>query len=243
MPYIRQLRYDTDLLVLQLVAKAGIILADHVTERLYRAQFQDDQSARAASNAALRRLVVRQYVEMRPYAVDITEARTDLEVPVACLRTYFTQSCSVTSKVKRDFNIALPASMPESFVAHHFSTMDALWRAEGQFRQDGYEVVDWMPESALIRASLREKAQGVRRRSGAVVQEAVSGKYPDAVLVVRAPSGIEESVNVEVVSRHYTDEMIRAKKAGFTGRTIWAATDAATALRVQRITGEAPLLV
>ncbi len=60
--------------ILQLVAKAGLVLGDHVADRVFRADAEDLLAARPRADAALRRLVLMGYLDVRPVAIELTEA-------------------------------------------------------------------------------------------------------------------------------------------------------------------------
>ena len=92
------------------------------------------------------------------------------------------------------------------------------------------------PPSSSWRSRVRRLG---RRRGGEIL-----AMYPDAVLAVVPPDGgPAEAINIEYVSRHYSDQMIAEKAKAFSGITVWAADTASTAARIARITGAEALLV
>jgi hypothetical protein len=257
---------DPDIALIQLVARGGVVAADHIADRLFRSEADDLLSARKKSDAALQRLVLKGYLEARPVTLGASKASTVGDVGALVGEQYFTQTYSITQKANLEFNLPLPPTLRENFVEHHVRTMDAIWRVERDYRRRGSSVVGWKTESELIRDNFKGKvfrdlsegeqqkhntSQLVESLIGEEVDFGARGKggeilakYPDAVLEVVSPeTGQVETINVEYVSRHYTDEMIADKAKAFAARTIWAADSASTAARIQRITGTEALLV
>jgi len=223
--------------ILQLVGKAGLITADHVADRLFRKEAEQLVAAIPRTEAKLHRLVLKGYLEHRTIAYDLADAKTPAGVLQAVAGVAFDRGYTLTQKATRDFNLPLPPTLRESFITHHVKTMEAIWHVERDFRARGYDVVSWKTESELV----REQFHGKVFQRGIVVP-----KFPDAQITVRAADGTTETINIEYVSRSYTDKMISEKREAFAGtRTVWAcASDSpATTARVQAITGEEPITV
>jgi hypothetical protein len=232
----RQLpREDRRLAILQLVGKSGLMLADHLADRLFRKEAEELIHARPRTDAALHRLILEGYLESRDVAYQLTDASKPADAGRAIAGVGFDQALTLTRKASLEFNLPLPPTLRESFITHHVRTMEAIWNVERDFRARGYDVVSWKTETELM----REQFHGQVFKRGTVVP-----MLPDAQLVVRSPDGAEETINIEYVSRSYTDKMIREKHGAFGAlRTIWAlpASQERLAERVAAITGEEPL--
>jgi hypothetical protein len=223
--------------VLQLVAKAGLITSDHLTDRLFRREAEELLDAHPRADAKLHRLVLQGYLEHRTVAYDVANSSTPADLGRAVGGVAFDRGYSITQKAAQDFNLPLPPTLRESFITHHVKTMDAIWHVERDYRLRGYQVLDWKTESELVRDNFAGKVF----QRGVIVP-----KFPDAQLTVQGPDGSVETINVEYVSRSYTNQMISEKREAFAGtRTIWAcpSNSSATAARVQALTGEEPLTV
>ena len=227
--------------VLQLVGKAGLVLGDHIVDRVFRDEAESLLAARPRARAALHRLVIMGYLNARHVAVDLTDASSVADVSRTAGRVAFDQAFTLTQKASLEFN-PLPPTLRDALVTHHVKTLDAIWKVERDLQFHGCELVSWKTESELIRESFRGKRFGI--------DEITLPKFPDAQLLVRArdadSDAAPEPINIEYVSSKYTDEMIREKARGFAGtRTIWAvpANSACTAARVEQITGTEALLV
>lgn len=226
-----------ELAILQLVGKAGLVTADHIADRLFRRDAEELVSAVPRTEAKLHRLVLKGYLEHRTIAYDLADAKTPAGVAQAVAGVAFDRGYTLTQKATQDFNLPLPPTLRDSFITHHVKTMDAIWHVERDYRARGYEVLSWKTESELV----REQFHGKVFQRGVVVP-----KFPDAQLTVRGPDGGAETVNIEYVSRSYTDEMIAQKREAFAGtKTIWAcpSDSPGTAQRVQAVTGEEVLSV
>lgn len=253
---------EPDLALLQLIARGGIVAADHIADRVFRMEAEDLITARRRSDARLHLLVLKGYLEARPITLELSEASSISDVAAVVGKLYFTEAYSVTQKANLDFGVPLPPSLQESFVEHHVKSMEAIWRVELTYRLRGYQIAGWKTESDLIRDSFKGRvfrdlrprqesanaAQLVLDLAGSDDAGDEGGEalamFPDAVLAVVPPgSRTIETINIEYVSRHYTDQMIAEKAAAFSGTTVWAADTAATASRVERITGAEALLV
>ena len=224
--------------VVQLVAKAGLLTGDQVADRMFRREAEDLLAAKPRAEATLHRLVLKGYLERRTVAYDLAGANTPRDVARSVAGVIFDQAFTVTQKASDEFKVAAPPTIRDSFITHQVKTMDALWRVERDHRGRGWDVLSWKTENELIRERFRGKVFDAK---GIIVP-----KFPDAQLVVRAPDGATETVNVEYVSRSYTDAMIAEKRAAFgSTRTVWAVTadSPATLARVREITGEEPLVV
>jgi hypothetical protein len=229
-------RGNPKLAVLQLVAKAGLLTADQLADRLFRSEAEDLLRARTRANATLHRLVLAGYLEKRAVAYELAGARTPADVGRSVGGVAFDHAFTVTRKASEELKLAAPVTIRDSFITHQVKTMEAVWQVERSYRLRGYEVVSWKTENELIREQFRGK---VFDSSGVVIP-----KFPDAQLVVQGPDGCSETVNVEYVSRGYSDKMIAEKREAFGAtRTVWAvsAGSPGTAERVRAITGEEPL--
>lgn len=226
-----------DLLVLQIVARGGIMVQDQITDRIAQENAEQIFGRSRNLEASLKRLQVQGYLELRPvvYSAATASPGNVDDVAIRVGKKVFDRAYYVTQRASGEFNMALPPSVRESFLEHHLKTLDAAHRLERRFRDQGCEILSFKLESDLIR----------ERSSGKVFDHRgmALGKFPDAVLTVRHPDGREESINIEYVSSKYTDQMIREKHDQFTGKTAWAASNEETANRVERITGGGEVLL
>jgi hypothetical protein len=225
-----------DFALLQLVARAGLILGDQVANRAFREN--PEAFIRRPAEARLKRLAVQGYLETRPvvFAASDSSLGNEKEALLRVGKVTFAKGYLVTQKASDELNLALPETPREPLIAHHVKTLDALERLEHQHRAKGDTIVEFKTEAQLI----REEFKG--RVFGGPGQQIVP-KFPDAILIVRHPDGTNETVNVEYVSSKYTDQMIREKAAAFRGPVAWAVSNSETAARVQAITGEEPMIV
>jgi hypothetical protein len=220
--------------VIQLVGKAGLILGDHIADRVFRNEAESLLAARPRANAALHRLLLMGYLEARPVAIELTDASSLSDVSRTAGGVAFDQGFTLTQKAALEFNLPLPPTLREPFVTHHVKTLEAIWKVERDLRLRGADLVSWKTESELIRESFRGKKFGS--------DDVIVPKFPDAQILVRASgsSTEPEAINIEYVSSKYTNEMIQEKARAFAGtRTIWAVpgNSPGTAARVERITG------
>lgn len=226
------------------VAKAGLVDLDTLVDRFFREQHETLLEARPRAKQALQRLLVQEYLQVRPVVMDGARALDTKRVgDLARFATHYTQlAYCITPRAARDFNQPLPPTLRENFVEHTLKTTRAITEIEKRMRW-GEEpllgrgrVVDFAMESELIRENFRGKV--FRPHTQQIVP-----MFPDAQLVVEREGGVRERVNVEYVSAKYTDEMIREKARSFSGPTVWAVPNASTAARVQAITGSTALIV
>jgi len=225
-----------DVAVIQLVARAGLILGDQVGERAFAGD--PEASVRRGHDAVLRRLVARGYLETRPVAFAVSGARLD-RAPGAAARlgkVAFAKGYLVTRRASEELNLALPAPPREALVDHHVKTLDALARVERRERARGSEVLGFKMEAQLIR-------EGFKGRVFDGPRPQILPRFPDAILSVRRADGSAAQINVEYVSSKYTDTMIREKAEAFSGPVVWAVSNPETGARVAAITGEEPLVV
>jgi hypothetical protein len=223
--------------ILQLVGKAGLLTADHIADRLFKHEAEDLVAAVPRTEAKLHRLLLKGYLEHRTVAYELAGASTPSGAARAVGGVAFDRGYTITQKASQDFNLPLPPTLRESFLTHHVKTMEAIWHVERDYRARGYHVLDWKTESELV----RDNFEGKVFRRGVIVP-----KFPDAQITVQAPDGTSETVNIEYVSRSYTDKMIDEKRSAFAGtKTIWAcpSDSPSTVSRVAALTGEEPLTV
>jgi hypothetical protein len=226
--------------VIQLVGKAGLILGDHIVDRVFRNEAEKLLAARPRANAALHKLLLMGYLDARPVAIELTDANSLSDVSRMAGRVVFDQAFTLTRKAALEFNLPLPPTLREPFVTHHVKTLEAIWKIERNLGLHGTEIVSWKTESELIRENFRGKKFGS--------DDVILPMFPDAQIFVRpSDSGATPvAINIEYVSSKYTNDMIREKARAFAGtRTIWAVpgNSPATATRVERITGTEALLV
>jgi hypothetical protein len=224
-----------DLALVQLVARAGLILGDQVANRAFR----DDPEAfiRKSPESRLRRLVAQGYLEARPVVFAASGSLCDgKEAAVRVGRVAFAKAYLVTQKSAAELNLALPTTPRDPLVTHHVKTLEALERLECQVRANGDTVVDFKMEAQLIREQFNGRVFGGPRQQ-------ILPKFPDAVLTVRHPDGSTETLSVEYVSAKYTSRMIREKAAAFRGAVVWAASNPETAARIEAVTGQEPMIV
>jgi hypothetical protein len=219
--------------VIHFVANAGLVSMDQVVNHFFRKNGEDMLAARPRARAALKRLMVRGYLNARPIVLGPIDAVADPSRLVG--HHYFTKGLFITQRASADFNIPLPPTLREDLIGHHLKTMDALLRVEESLFEQGYDTLGFKAEAQL----LREQFRG-RIFDG---QQNVLPKFPDAQLTVRGPDGTVSTINVEYVTAKYTNSQIQEKHDAFSGPTVWAADSAATAKRVEAVTGEEPLLV
>lgn len=224
--------------VIEFVAKGALVTLDQIVDRFIRTENETLLDARPRAEAMLKRLVVRGYLNTRPVVVDgaLSVATQD---PTRLLRNhYWTRAFNITPRTSWEFQLALPPTMRENFITHHVKTMDAALVVERQLRAEGYDVRSFKTEAELIRESFHGRVFNARTKQ-------IVPDFPDLRFEVRALDGAIQHVNVEYVSRKYTDDMIKEKGRGFSDRTFWAApaNSDSTAARVRAITGQDPILV
>ncbi|WP_163778746.1 hypothetical protein [Myxococcus vastator] len=241
--------------IIEFVARAGLVSTDQVINRYIREEGESLFDAQRRGGAILKRLMLGEYLQARPVVVSTINLATAGDVhsgdqvvdavlkarkwaPMG--RQVFTRAVYVTPKAAGEFNLPLPPTFRENFVQHHLKTMDALLQTEKELLSRGYKVLDIKGEEKLIREAFRAELQG---RAGQGQQRKAAAHYPDAQLVVVTPTGERQAINIEYVTGKYTDKMIAAKAASFSGPTIWAADKLGTARRIERITGQEALLV
>ncbi|RKH92970.1 hypothetical protein D7Y04_41855 [Corallococcus sp. AB038B] len=222
------------------MAKAGLIDLDHLVNKFFREQHETLLDAKPRAMAALKRLAVQEYLQVRPVVMDAARTvgqGTPEAVGHFLNKHYMSLAFNITPRAARDFNAPLPPNIRTNFVTHHLKTMEAILQVERQFNGTGERVLDFKMESQLVRENFSGKV--FRPGSGDI-----KTNFPDAMLVVRTPNGGREEVRVEYVSTKYTDKMIAEKAAAWTtGRTVWAAPNQSTADRIQRITGAQAVIV
>jgi hypothetical protein len=226
-----------DLLVLQIVARGGIMVQDQITDRIAQKNARELFGRPRSLEASLKRLQIKGYLELRPvvYSAATAAPGNGADVAIRVGKKVYDRAYYVTQRASGEFNMALPPSVRESFLEHHLKTLDAAFRVERRSRDQGCEILSFRLESDLI----RERFSGITFDHEGITL----GKFPDAILAVRHPDGREESINIEYVSSKYTDEMIREKHDQFPGTTVWAASNEETARRVERLTEGEVLLV
>lgn len=225
-----------DLALVQLVARAGLILGDQVTNRAFR---QDPEAfIRRPPEARLKRLAVQGYLETRPVAFAVSDSSlgNEGESIHRVGKVAFAKAYLVTQKASAELNLALPATPRDPLVTHHLKTLEVLAQLETAHRAKGDTIVEFKMEAQLIREQFKGRVFGGPGQQ-------ILPKFPDAVLTVQHPDGSIETINVEYVSSKYTDRMIREKTAAFRGPVVWAASNPETAARVEAITGQEPLIV
>ena len=225
--------------LIHFVAKAGLVDVDRIVDRFFRGEHETLLDARPRAEAALKRLVVKGYLNARPVVLDGISAATTGNALKHLGKHYFTRAYCLTPRTSWEWNLPLPPNLRENFVTHHLKTLDAIVQVEkGYFWGGEGRVVGFKMESQLVSESFAGK-----RFYDAKTSEAL-GKFPDALLIIKRPDGSHEEVRVEYVSAKYSDRMIADKATAWRdGRTIWAVPNQSTAARVQRITGQPPLMV
>ena len=225
-----------DFAIVQLVSRAGVILGDQIADRAFAAD--PDSFVRRRQDAALKRLVAKGYLATRPVVVAVADAQlgnpSDARKRVGKLA--FEHAYYATDRASAELNLALPATTRDPLVQHNLKTLDALHQVEREVRSRGGRVIDFKMEAQLVRENFKGRVFGGPGQQ-------VLPKFPDAVLTASYPDGSHESINVEYVSSKYTDKMISEKARAFSGRVVWAASNARTAARVHAITGQEPLRV
>ncbi len=230
-------------LVLQLIGRAGCLTADHLAEQMLRDDTESIEQARPRVEAALHRQLLAGYIEKRTLAYQVTDATGAVGVVSAAGHTVVANVYSITAKGAGHYALPPSSQIRSSTLTHHFQTLEAAWRLEREYRIRGYAIVDFKREDQLIAADFRGKTftRGV---------ELSRTKYPDACLYVRAPDAPAgsppEAINIEYVSRGYTDKMIREKATAFGGaKVVWVAptNSPSTIRRLEAITGQEAMKV
>ena len=152
-----ELELAPEVLVLQLVAKAGLVTADIVADRLFRREAEELIRARPRTDARLHRMVLKGYLESRAIAYQATNPTEITKVAGRVAGVAFDQAFTLTQKASLEFNLPLPPTLHESFITHHVKTMEAIWQVERSYRARGYEVLSWETESELVREHFHGK--------------------------------------------------------------------------------------
>ena len=144
----------------------------------------------------------------------------------------------LTATASNSLSLPHAPKLRDHFLVHHLKTLEALSRVGRGESWVGGTVESFRMEPELV----QQLFAGRTFRPGTSAAEL--GKLPDAQALVRRPDGSASQVNVEYVTRSYTDAMILEKATAWAGTpTIWACSDAATAARVESITGHPALVV
>lgn len=227
--------------ILEWIARAGVADFDRIVDRFFREEHETLLDASPRAEAALKRLIVKGYLNARPLVLDGVKASTTGN-PSHLARHYVLRAFCLTPRTSWSFDLPLPPNLRENFVEHHLKTLDALTTIERQQLAAGNKVLGFRMETQIMREDFQGK--DFRGRAYAAKTQEVIPKLPDAQLTLQRPDGTVEQVNVEYVSAKYTDQMIREKATAWRGQpTVWAVPNQATADRVLAATGQLAIIV
>jgi hypothetical protein len=227
--------------LLEWIARAGIADFDRLVNRFFRQEHETLLDASPRAEAALKRLVLKGYLNARPLVLDGAKAAATGN-PSHLARHYVLRAYCLTPRTSWSFDLPLPPNLRENFVEHHLKTLDALATIEKHQLSAGTKVLGFRMETQIMREDFQGNDFRGRAATGAT-QEVIS-KLPDAQLTLQRPDGTLEQLNVEYVSAKYSDQMIREKAMAWRGQsTVWAVPNHATADRVHAVTGQLAVIV
>lgn len=238
--------------VLEFVGRAGVVSVDQIANRFVRDNATDLFADHRSAKGFLKELVLREWLTKREFVVPAAKSLPGIVSAAAIphpgaafaagmlasrpvLQQAWTHVVYTTPRAAQQFGVPLPPDLRRAFLPHYLRTMDACLHVEQRLEAQGYRVKAITAENQLI----RENFKGQVFKKGRVMP-----KFPDAQLTVRAPDGAESVVNVEYVTKSYTQQMIASKVSAFRGPTVWAVDSHATAAKVLAVAGaDADLLL
>lgn len=142
-----------------------------------------------------------------------------------------TQAITLTRQAADTLGAARPALLHPKGRDHHMATLRCVEQLRAQVSKRGAVVVSVALEHAL--RSAQQRGRGTQRGE-------TYASFPDAVVVVREPGGIEKRVALEYVTSKYTNQMIAEKANDFSAYdgTVWVADRVSTSRRVEALTGQ-----
>lgn len=243
---VRATKGDAARAVLDFVGRAGVVTVDHVANKFVRENAKDLFATQRTAKGFVKELVLREWLVKREFVIPAAKSIPGIVHAAAAIphpgvafaagmvaahpvwRQAWTQVVYTTPRAAAQFAVPLPPDLRKAFIPHYLRTMDACLQLERRLEAKGFDVRAIVGENQLIRDNFKGQVFSKGR---------VLPKFPDAQLTVRGPSGADEVINVEYVTKSYTPAMISAKAAAFRGATVWAVDSHSTAAKVAAVAG------